>query len=121
MNSKQVFPPAAQALWTLARGEALSLDIGPGPRELSVSAGRLWLTQSGELEDVWLSPGQSVLLRSGARVLMEGWPEAQFQLLVPPIACPDLLLRQLERRQQQRAATAAGAAGATMGGGLAPA
>jgi hypothetical protein len=116
MNSKQFFPPAAQALWSLARGEALSLDVGPGPRELSVSAGRLWLTQSGELEDVWLSPGQSVLLRSGARVLLEGWPEAQFQLLVPPIACPDLLLRQLERRQRS-----ASAAGAALGGGLAPA
>lgn len=86
----------AQALWSLTRGEALSLDIGPGPRELSVTEGRVWLTQSGALEDVWLVPGQSVTLQSGARVVLEAWPEAQFQLLVPPAACP------VGRQQQQR-------------------
>lgn len=76
-----------QSLWTLAAGEALSLNIGPGERELSVAGGRLWLTRAGSLEDLWLEPGQSVRLAGGSRVVVEGWPQAQFQLLVPPSAC----------------------------------
>jgi hypothetical protein len=97
---------SARAPWELARGEALSLDIGPGPRELSVTEGRVWLTQSGALEDVWLQPGQSVLLASGARVVVEGYPAAKFQLLVPPAAC----------RVQRRKASAAPASGAWAAG-----
>ena len=84
------------ALWTLSQGQALSLSIGPGPRELSVTEGRLWLTTRGQAdlqpEDHWLEPGQSVQLASGSRVVMEAWPQAQFQLLVPP--CPDIVSRQ---------------------------
>jgi hypothetical protein len=83
-----------QALWTVQQGEALSLTIGPGPRELSVAEGRLWLTQQGSAErpadDLWLEPGQSVQLASGSQVVIEAWPVAQFQLLVPPAACPEL-------------------------------
>ena len=100
---------SAPAPWELARGEALSLDIGPGARELSVTEGRVWLTQSGVLEDLWLSPGQSVLLASGARVVVEGYPAAKFQLLVPPAAC----------RVQRRKASAAPASGAWTGRGAA--
>lgn len=103
---------SASAPWELARGEALSLDIGPGPRELSVTEGRIWLTQSGVLEDVWLLPGQSVTLKSGARVVLEAWPEAQFQLLVPPAACP--VLRQ--RRRAKPAASASASPSAASSG-----
>ena len=94
------------SLWSVSQGEALSLSIGPGSRELSVTQGRLWLTLRGELEepaeDHWLEPGQSVHLPSGSRVVMEAWPQAQFQLLVPPSACAELA--------RQRAARAAAAA-----------
>jgi hypothetical protein len=80
-----------QALWEVTQGEALSLSIGPGARELAVTEGRLWLTLQGRAdapaEDIWLAPGQSVLLASGSRIVMEGWPQAHFQLLVPPSAC----------------------------------
>lgn len=86
-----------QSLWTVLRGEALSLSIGPGQRELGVTEGRLWLTLEGEhdapAQDVWLEPGQSIVLASGSRIVIEAWPEAQFQLLVPPSACPDLARR----------------------------
>lgn len=78
---------SSPALWSLGRGEALSLDIGPGARQLSVTSGRVWLTQSGNLQDVWLESGDSLALPGGAQVVMEAWPEAQFQLLVPPAAC----------------------------------
>ncbi len=81
----------SQALWALSQGEALSLEIGPGARELAVAKGRVWLTRQGRAqapaEDVWLEAGQSVALASGSRVVLEAWPQAAFQLLVPPAAC----------------------------------
>ncbi|MDC8774161.1 DUF2917 domain-containing protein [Roseateles albus] len=81
----------SQALWALAPGEAMSLEIGPGARELAVAQGRVWLTQQGRAqapaEDLWLEAGQSVALASGSRVVLEAWPQAAFQLLVPPGAC----------------------------------
>ncbi|WP_271008157.1 DUF2917 domain-containing protein [Paucibacter sp. B51] len=92
----------SQALWRLAEGEALSFKIGPGARELRVSSGRLWLTQPGRpdapSEDVWLQAGQSLALASGSQVVIEAWPQADFQLLVPPSACPALQARLGERR-----------------------
>jgi len=90
-----------QALWRLEPGQALSFKIGPGARELQVTAGRVWLTEAnGQVSDpsaetksqlpadVWLHAGESLRLSSGTQVLLEGWPTAQFQLLVPP--CPEL-------------------------------
>lgn len=83
-----------QALWQLNAGEALTLPIGPGVRLLRVSEGRLWLTQSGSSQapakDVWLQAGESVQLASGSQVVLEAWPRAAFQLLVPPSACSEV-------------------------------
>jgi len=73
-----------QALWSVEKGEALSLIVGPGARALSVVRGRVWITQEGRDEDLWLDAGQSVKLDAGQELLIEAWPEAQFQLLVPP-------------------------------------
>lgn len=73
-----------QALWSVEKGEALSLAIGPGARSLNVVHGRVWITQAGGGEDLWLDAGQSVQLNAGQELLIEAWPEAQFQLLVPP-------------------------------------
>ena len=77
--------------WRLESGQALRLPIGPGPRELQVTAGRLWLTRRGQADlpapDVWLAPGESLAVESGEELVLEAWPEAQFQLLVPPRAC----------------------------------
>jgi hypothetical protein len=82
---------SADALWRVAPGEARSLRIGPGPRTLQVHGGALWLTTNGTTdlpgEDYWLEPGDALLLPSGAEIVVEGWPEASFQLLVPPQAC----------------------------------
>lgn len=91
------------SLWSVSQGEAISMSIGPGPRELSVSEGRLWLTLRGALdapaEDHWLEAGESVQLPSGSRVVMEAWPQAAFQLLVPP--CPEVVRRQAGRAASQ--------------------
>ncbi len=80
-----------QALWILAAGEALSLPIGPGARELGVTEGRLWLTLKGHqdapAQDIWLSAGDSLHLPAGSHVVVEAWPQAAFQLLVPPQPC----------------------------------
>lgn len=89
-----------QSLWSLAQGQTLRLEAGPGARELLVARGRLWLTVSGAAgggreDDVWLDAGQSLLLPSGAEVVLEAWPQAQFQLLVPPHSCPAPLKRLL--------------------------
>jgi hypothetical protein len=96
-----------QALWTLAAGEALSLPIGPGARELSVAEGRVWLTLKGSrqapAQDIWLAAGESLALASGSQVVIEAWPQAAFQLLVPPTACP-----QVRRQQRQPAASFGG-------------
>ncbi|WP_423596010.1 DUF2917 domain-containing protein [Roseateles sp. MS654] len=79
------------AAWTLSKGEAMRLPIGPGRRELHVLEGRVWVTQRGDLSlpsnDYWLSAGETLEVDSGAELLIEAWPTARFQLLVPPQAC----------------------------------
>lgn len=82
---------STSALWSVSQGTARSLSIGPGPRELCVIQGSLWLTGQGRADepaqDVWLAEGESISLASGSRVVLEGYAGAQFQLLVPPSAC----------------------------------
>lgn len=79
------------AAWELTQGEAVRLPIGPGRRELRVLEGRVWATQQGALDlpsdDYWLSAGDALDLPSGAELVIEAWPTARFQLLVPPEAC----------------------------------
>jgi hypothetical protein len=116
MSDVQQVRQARQAVWSLSDGEALSLTIGPGERELSVTEGRLWLTLQGRAdapaEDVWLQPGDSLRLASRSRVVIEGWPKAQFQLLVPPSACAELA-RQLKTKAAAFAAKPASSGLAT--------
>ncbi len=79
------------AVWRLGKGQSMQLEIGPGTRHLRLREGRLWLTAQGApdapAEDVWLAPGDAVVLASGARFVAEGWPQASFELIVPPQAC----------------------------------
>lgn len=85
MNESQ---QSTSAQWVLRPGEVRSLRIGPGPRLLSVAEGSMWLTAKGAIEepadDVWLGAGDSIALADGREVVIEGWPQASFQLLVPP-------------------------------------
>jgi hypothetical protein len=89
------------AAWTLSQGEAMSLPIGPGRRELRVLEGRVWLTQRGALslpaEDVWLNAGDTLVVEDGAELVVEAWPAARFQLLVPPSACAARTERRVSR------------------------
>lgn len=96
-NSQQLMSAAhlsagrEAAHWSLGRGEAQRLDIGPGPRFLRVAEGQVWLTTAGQGEqmgeDRWLDAGESTWLADGSEVVLEAWGEARFQLLVPPDAC----------------------------------
>ena len=82
---------SSDSTWTLPERESTTLEIGPGARVLQVCEGRLWLTGAGTAtsaaRDVWLLPGDSVELPAGLVVVLEGWPSARFQLLVPSKAC----------------------------------
>lgn len=84
-------PRAEDAAWHLPRGASITLAIGPGERRLRVTRGRLWLTGEGRpgrpAADVWLAAGDGVRLASGSTVVAEGWPQASFELIVPPAAC----------------------------------
>lgn len=93
MNSSSMISrqQSDSGLWQLRQGESMRLEIGPGVRRLRLRDGRLWLTGQGATdappEDVWLRPGDDVVLQPGAQVVAEGWPQASFELLVPPQAC----------------------------------
>ncbi len=79
------------AEWIVAPGRARKLRIGPGARVLHVCEGPLWLTTLGttgaQPADLWLAVGDDCLLPAGADVVVEGWPRASFELLVPPQDC----------------------------------
>jgi hypothetical protein len=67
----------------LAAGQALTLCVARGPRRLVVTSGRLWLTVTGGTNDHWLRAGEGFTLVTGQQAVVEGWPEAAFQLLQP--------------------------------------
>ncbi|PTT88924.1 hypothetical protein DBR42_08875 [Pelomonas sp. HMWF004] len=78
----------AQAVWHLDGGRALTLAGGAEARRLAVARGRVWLTLSGTAEqpaeDKWLEAGEGLVLAPGQTAVLEGWPAADFALLVPP-------------------------------------
>lgn len=78
----------AQSTWHLDGGRALTLAGGAEARRLAVARGRVWLTLSGTAdapaEDQWLEAGQGLVLAPGQTAVLEGWPAADFELLVPP-------------------------------------
>ena len=75
------------ALWTLAQGQAMRITVGPGPRQLRVIEGQLWLTTEGSrdvpAEDIWLQPGEPMELPAGSEWVVEARASGRFQLLVP--------------------------------------
>lgn len=76
-------------LTELAPGQALTLAAGRAPRRLVVTAGRLWLTLTGGVDDHWLQAGEGLTLAPGQAAVVEAWPQAAFQLLQPaPVARP---------------------------------
>jgi len=81
-----------QSTWHLGGGRALTLAGAAEARRLAVARGRVWLTLSGTAErpaeDKWLQAGEAVALAPGQAAVLEGWPAADFELLVPPGSAP---------------------------------
>ena len=94
MHMDQQSPATA---WALPPGQARCLTIGPGDRWLQICDGTVWLTLPADgseaSQDICLTAGQGLLLPSGCEALLEGWPQARFQLLVPPCSTPSRLMR----------------------------
>jgi Protein of unknown function (DUF2917) len=55
----------------LTAGQAIALS--PGPGELSVIDGRVWLTRRGEVADHVLQPGQRLHLDGDVGAVIEAW------------------------------------------------
>ena len=93
---------SSESVWSLPERSSMTLQIGPGPRVMQALAGRLWLTSSGTDDaaslDVWLEAGESIELPHALEVVVEGWPQARFQLLVPPTACRRNRVTSFDRR-----------------------
>jgi hypothetical protein len=92
----------AQSTWHLDGGRALTLTGAAEARRLAVACGRVWLTLSGTADepaqDHWLEAGQATTLPPGQTAVLEGWPAADFELLVPPTSAPAAGGRLLGRR-----------------------
>lgn len=84
MSNEQV--PATE--WVLPRGQAQRLPASTRRRELRVVEGRVWATRAGEPQDWWLAAGERLALPAGAELVVEGWPQARFELLeaAPPLS-----------------------------------
>lgn len=69
----------------LSRGVARRLPAAQHERWIDVVGGELWLTTDGRDdrpgEDVWIGPGEGWLLPAGASVVLQGEPEARFQVV----------------------------------------
>jgi hypothetical protein len=93
MNTRymQKVQRSGDSVWSLPARASTTLRVGPGPRVVQVCEGRLWVTATGtrdaEPVDVWLAAGDTLDLPDGLTVVVEAWPSARFQLLVPPQAC----------------------------------
>lgn len=96
----------AQSVWSLVDGRALTLAPLDAPRRLAVARGRVWLTLSGTAEkpaqDQWLEAGQTLALPAGQTAVLEGWPAAEFELLLPPVAADSMPRRGLLGRHLGR-------------------
>lgn len=53
--------------------------IQPGS-ELSCEKGILWVTQSGDLRDYLLTPGQNLVIKKHGRVLIEALRDVEFKI-----------------------------------------
>jgi hypothetical protein len=73
--------------WPLARARATRLAAANTPRWLLVTAGQVWLTQTGAGlagGDIWLKAGERHALPAGSEWVVEAWPEGRVALLEAP-------------------------------------
>ncbi|HTS86567.1 MAG TPA: DUF2917 domain-containing protein [Usitatibacter sp.] len=68
----------------LAAGAVLRLDC-PGGVEVVCDAGRVWITEERNLEDLWLAAGQSVRLARRGLALLEATQASRVRI-IPALA-----------------------------------
>lgn len=71
----------------IARGKLCVLELDT-VREIRVTRGRIWLTESGRPLDFVLEAGQTHLTLGSARLLIEAEDEAWFELAPAPQSIP---------------------------------
>ena len=91
-STMQKTQQSGPAEWALGHAQAITLHTGPGPRWLHITEGRAWVTQGATEDgatsiDNWLDCGDMLWAAEGAVLVIEAWPTARFELLVPPQAC----------------------------------
>jgi len=81
---RSVPAPVTPPLQRLAPHAVLPLRLPRGAR-IAVSAGRLWLTETGDLDDHFLGAGECHVVRRGGQVLLEGDSArlAEFEVTLP--------------------------------------
>lgn len=128
MNTSVMHLSQHQAVARAARrfslgAQSTTLRTGRRPGVLVVHQGCAWVTlpgQSGdEARDLWLQAGQSLPLAPNQTLWVDGWPQAELQLLPAPRAAgrPSMAQRLLawalrRRLARQQAAAAASCCGA---------
>lgn len=79
---------SSQRARRLAEGAAERIEATAAARTLLVTRGRLWATRTDGGEDpssdVWLAPGDRLLMPAGAEWVVEGWPGAAYTLSEAP-------------------------------------
>jgi hypothetical protein len=64
----------------LAAGQVLRL-AAPHGVEVACDAGRLWITEEGLPDDVWLAPGERVRLKGHGLALVEASGDARLHIV----------------------------------------
>ena len=65
---------------SLTDGELLAMSGDRRGMRLETLAGGLWVTQSGDPEDHWLSPGQTFVVSRKGKVVVTGTPHGTLRV-----------------------------------------
>jgi Protein of unknown function (DUF2917) len=76
----------------LPRKAMLGIEDGRGMR-LEVTAGKVWLTQSGDLRDVFLGPGDGFVIDRAGRTLVQALDATELRLDAAFSRPPSMLAR----------------------------
>lgn len=78
--------PDVRAEIDLAGAELLTLDVEERRASVVCTAGTLWLTQPGDLNDHVLEAGQTFTINKPGTVLVQGMPAGKMRILPRPIS-----------------------------------
>jgi hypothetical protein len=85
LRGKKVIPPHQCADVSLEHGELFRLEGDPSGQVVQATEGRVWLTQSGDQQDVILEKGQSYCIPRRSLVLLQGLPSGRIRFITTPL------------------------------------